>query len=128
MTIDVETPPLDSGPPLANSGLRSASTGVPAGSGPTAVGSTSPVRISVNFASPLYLICLRVIQCPPMLSRLLTLRMPPKLTAKPLPVADSDASARSAPVSTPSGPNVVPADAQPVVDLENAAEIDRKAA
>src|SRR2546427_7080273 len=66
MLTAVETAPLASGPPVANCGASTASTGVPAGSGPTATGSTRPVAMGLNVASPSYVICFRVSQCPPM--------------------------------------------------------------
>src|SRR6266478_7739958 len=108
MLTAVETAPLASGPPVVNSGASTASTGVPAGSGPTATGSTRPVAMGLNVASPSYVIRFRVSQCPPMLKRSVACQIAPKFTAKPLPLASSAASAKSVPVATPSVPNVVP--------------------
>src|SRR5436190_821977 len=109
IVIDVETAPLDSGAPLPNSGNRRPSTGVPTGTGPIATGNTRPVGTWVKVASPLYLISLRVSQCPPMLSLSLTLKIAPKFTANPLPEAWRLAFAKSVPVATPSVANDVPA-------------------
>src|SRR5207244_7975783 len=112
MMIDVETGPFASGPPLANPGESTESTGVPAGRQagqvPIVAGSTSPVETRVNAASPSYLMVFLVSQCPPMLSLSVTCQMPPKLTANPVPVASSTPSAKSVPVGTPSMANVVP--------------------
>src|SRR6267143_3690003 len=85
MLIAVDTGPLASGPPLANSGASTASIGVPAGSGPTATGRTRPVGTGLNAASPSYVIRFRVSQWPPMLNRSVACQIAPKLTAKPLP-------------------------------------------
>src|SRR5437867_13438431 len=87
MLITVETEPLASGPPLANSGASTASTGVPAGSGPTATGRMRPVALGLNAASPSYEVCFRVSQCPPVLQRSVACQHAPKFTAQPLPLA-----------------------------------------
>ena len=111
--IDVDTAPFESGPPAPNSGASNASTGVPAGTHaghvPMVAGTNRCVDSGTNVAVPLYLMVFRVSQCPPILRRSLTLKMPPKLTANPLPVACRFASAKSVPVGTPSIPKVVPA-------------------
>src|SRR5205814_10506752 len=116
MTIDVATGPFANGAPLANWLPSSPSSGVPAckqvggapGQAPIAVGRNSPVDTCVNVASPSKSMVFFVSQCPPMLSLSVTCQIPPKLTAKPVPVASSTPSAKSVPVGTPSIANVVP--------------------
>src|SRR5512145_2129143 len=63
MTSWVDTGPFSSAPPVPNCGPSTASTGVPAGSGPIATGSVRLVATGVNVASPSYSMCLRVSQC-----------------------------------------------------------------
>src|SRR6266487_6574774 len=71
-------------------------------------GRMRPVGTGLNVAVPAYLIVLRVSQCPPIESRSLIFKMPPKFTAKPVPVAWSMASAKSVPVGIPRAENGVP--------------------
>src|SRR5438445_12196909 len=105
MMIDVDTAPFESGPPAPNSGASNVSTGVPAGTQtghvPMVAGTNSCVDSGTNVAVPLYLMLFRVSQSPPILRRSLTLQMPAKLTANPLPVAFRSPSAQPVPCVTP---------------------------